>query len=102
MSDIVSHNTELMRDWTGNLKNNTTVYDDLVNRMYTLIEQFAGSNDFKGGLSDEFVNVVLNRKQFFKDYSETFNECISVMNKTANKIDDDTNRLANMYNNNDF
>lgn len=97
---IVSHNTEEMRAWANELKNNTNVYDNLVRDLYTIMQGFAGSSDFKGGLSDTLINNINRMRPFFEEYSDTFLECIKYIVSTASDIDSDTSRLKQYIENN--
>ena len=40
---VVSHDTELMRSWSNTMGDKTNEYDSLVNRLYSLIDKFVGS-----------------------------------------------------------
>ena len=51
MTDIVSHDTNAMRTWSNNVDQNSGDYDDLISKLYALVDQFVGSPQFKGGLS---------------------------------------------------
>lgn len=95
-TDVVSHNTDSMRAWSGTMDANSNSYDDLINRLYTLIDQFAGSNDFKGGLSSDFLDKVLNQRQAFLNYSRTFEDCSEIIKSTATKIDSDEAQLRSI------
>ena len=97
---IVSHNTEEMRAWANELKNNTNAYDNLVRDLYTIMQGFAGSADFKGGLSDTLINNINRMRPFFEEYSDTFLECIKYIVSTASDIDSDTSRLKQYIENN--
>ena len=97
---IVSHNTEEMRAWANELKNNTNVYDNLVRDLYTIMQGFAGSADFKGELSDSLINNINRMRPFFEEYSDTFLECIKYIVSTASNIDSDTSRLKQYIENN--
>lgn len=96
---IVSHDTDLMRDWSSNIDERANDYDSLVTRLYTLVDQFVGSPDFKGGLSTDFENTVINQKPEFLKYSETFRECVELINTTATNIDSDESDLQSGINN---
>ncbi len=95
---IVSHDTNLMRDWSSNVEERANDYDTLVNRLYTLVDQFVGSSDFKGGLSADFENAVVSQKPQFMKYSETFRECVELINQTATNIDNDEAELQSNIN----
>lgn len=93
MTNIVSHNTELMRDWASRMGDKTNIYDEYVSNLYNLVEQFVGSEDFKGGLSTDFEETVLNQRPAFERYSSTFTECIELIKNTATNIDSDEAEL---------
>ncbi len=90
---IVSHDTTGMRDWSGAMENNASDYDSLINRLYTIIDGFVGSEQFKGGLSGDFLDKVLSKRSAFMQYSETFRECAELLTKTAGRIDSDEESL---------
>ena len=90
---IVSHNTDQMRDWSAVMDTNAQDYDSLINRLYNLIEGFAGSELFKGGLSVDLLNQMTDLKpQFFK-YSSTFRDCTDLIRTRAKAIDTDESNL---------
>ncbi len=90
---IVSHDTEQMRNWSGNMENQANDYDSLINRLYAIIDGFVGSPQFKGGLSSDFLDKVLSKKSAFMQYSETFRDCSELINSTAGRIDSDEEAL---------
>ena len=94
MSNAVSNNTIGMRDWSKNIDSQADSYDELIRKLYTLVDQFANSEDFRGSLSKEFENVVLNQRPMFDSYSSTFRECAEYIKSTANKIDSENDALA--------
>jgi len=98
-SGTVSHNTGAMRNWSSNMTSNAEEYDALINRLYSLIEEFTGSSDFSGGLSTDFYNAVVEKKSAFMSYSATFRECADLINKRASKIDSNEADLKNKFNN---
>lgn len=90
---IVSHDTEQMRNWSGTMENNANDYDSLINRLYTLIDGFVGSEQFRGGLSGDFLEKVLSKRTTFMQYSDTFRECSELITQTAGRIDSDEEAL---------
>ena len=46
MSNAVSNNTIGMRDWSKNIDSQADSYDELIRKLYTLVDQFANSEDF--------------------------------------------------------
>ena len=94
----VSHNTGSMRNWASNMDSNAEEYDSLINRLYSLIEEFTNSSDFSGGLSTDFYNAVIDKKSAFMSYSTTFRECAQLINKTASRIDSNEAELKNRFN----
>ena len=98
-SSIVSHNTGAMRNWSSNMTSNAEEYDALINRLYSLIEEFTSSSDFSGGLSTDFYNAVVEKKSAFMSYSATFRECADLINKRAARIDSNEADLKNKFNN---
>ncbi len=98
MTDIVSHDTSAMRTWSNNMEANSGDYDDLVSKLYNLVDGFVGSPEFKGGLSEEFYNTVYNQRAAFERYSDTFRECAKYMTTRAGHIDDEEAQTKNMFN----
>ena len=98
-SGRVSHNTGAMRNWSSNMTSNAEEYDALINRLYSLIEEFTSSSDFSGGLSTDFYNAVVEKKSAFMSYSATFRECADLINKRAARIDSNETDLKNKFNN---
>lgn len=98
MTNIVSHDTNAMRTWSNNVEQSSGNYDDLVTRFYNLVDQFVGSPEFKGGLSEEFYNTVINQRQAFMNYSQTFRDCAEYMKTKAGNIDSDEAQMKAMFN----
>ena len=98
MTDIVSHDTNGMRDWSQNIEAKSNDYDDLINKFYAIVDEFVGSPQFKGGLSDEFFNGVMNQRNTFMQYSDTFRECAKYMNTKSANIDSDEAQMKAMFN----
>ena len=94
MSNTVSNNTGAMNDWSSNITTQADDYDLLVKKLYALVDSFANSENFRGSLSKEFENVVLNQRPMFDSYSSTFRECAEYIKSTANKIDSENDALA--------
>lgn len=94
----ISHNVELMQEWTSCMSENASNYDELVSRLYNLVNQFVGSEDFKGGLSTDFEENLNRLRPEFERYSETFKESIDFVNERANSISDAESELTNRIN----
>lgn len=88
MSEIISHNTEAMRDWATVVTENSNLYSDQIEALYSLVDQFAGSPDFKGGLSTDFENQVIDLKPKFEEYAQVIEECVEIIKERATVIDD--------------
>lgn len=95
---IISHNTEAMRDWSTVMDDRAGNYDELVARLYLLVDQFVGSEDFKGGLSADFEDKVVSQKPVFERYSATFTECSEIIRSRATNIDADEAELKSAIN----
>lgn len=93
MSTIVSHDTSLMQNWSNTMQSNNSDYESLVRELYSLVEEFANSNDFKGGLSTNFLDTFLGRKQAFLDFAQDFNECSEYIKARARDIESDESYL---------
>ena len=50
MTDIVSHDTNGMRDWSQNIEAKSNDYDDLINTFYAIVDEFVCSPHFIGRL----------------------------------------------------
>ena len=90
---IVSHNTDRMRDWSSVMDTNAGDYDSLINRLYNLVEGFAGSEQFRGGLSSDLINRMTELKPQFLKYSSTFRDCTDLIRSRAKAIDVDESNL---------
>ena len=77
------HDTREMRNWAGTMNTNADDYDSLVNRLYALIDGFVGSEQFRGGLSADFLQKVASQKSTFLRYSETFRDFADLINSRA-------------------
>ena len=98
MTKIVSHDTNAMRDWSNNMDQKSSDYDHLVSSFYALVDQFVGSNEFKGGLSEDFYNLVISKRRDFEQYSDTFKECAKLISSRAGNIESDEAQLKSMFN----
>ena len=90
---IVSHNTDAIREWSNVMDDNAGDYDSLINRLYNLVEAFAGSELFKGGLSTDLLNKMAEVKPEFLKYSSTFRDCTELTRSIAKAIDTDEANL---------
>ena len=97
MTNIVSHDTNAMRDWSNNMDQQSTEYDHLISSFYALVDRFVGSPDFKGGLSEDFYNTVIDKRSDFERYSDTFRECAKILNSRAANIDSDEAQMKAMF-----
>ena len=95
---IVSHNTDGMRDWSAVMDTNAGDYDSLINRLYNLVEGFAGSEQFRGGLSADLINRMTELKPQFLKYSSTFRDCTDLIRSRATGIDSDEAALKGKIN----
>ena len=99
MSGIVSHSTDLMRGWSENINDKSNNYDELINKLYNLIDFFVGSEDFRGGITKDFEDSVISHREEFKRYSSTFRECTEYISKAATDIESDEAELKASFNN---
>ena len=97
MTNIVSHDTNAMRDWSNNMEQQSGDYDDLISRFYALVDQFVGSAEFKGGLSEDFYNMVIDKRNEFERYSDTFRECAKILSGRADNIESDEAYMKAMF-----
>lgn len=102
-SNIISRDTESMRNWSNAMNANAENYDALVHELYSLIDQFAGSSDFSGGLSRDFLDRMSSLKPDFQKYSTTFEECSKVIKDTSIRMDNtDAELVSRIASNNPF
>lgn len=90
---IVGHNTELMQSWSGNIKNSAEEYRELISSLYNLVDNLVAS-DFTGGLSQDFENAVLNKRDDFNRLSDILEECADLISNTSSKIESDEESLS--------
>ena len=95
---IVSHDTDQMRNWSNTVDNNSGDYGSLIRSLYSLVEDFAGSSQFKGGLSSDFLNTFQAQKSEYLKYETTFNECAELIKNRAQNIDSDEAYLQSRIN----
>lgn len=97
-ANIVSNNSDGMRNWSSNIQSSADDYDGLINRLYSLVEGFANSKDFKGALSDNFYNSFMAMKPNFLKYSSTFRDSAELINSRAANIDNNRAMLNSKIN----
>lgn len=95
---IVSHDTDQMRNWSNTMDSNSGDYGSLIRTLYGLVEDFAGSSQFKGGLSSDFLNTFQAQKGEYLKYETTFNECAELIKNRAQNIDSDEAYLQSKIN----
>lgn len=88
---IVSHNIELMEEWSTKMGDNSNYYDTLIDGLYSLIYQL--EEHFQGGLSDDFVSLMERIRPDFQKYSTTFQESIEYVKERSVQIQDDEQYL---------
>lgn len=89
---IVTHNTEAMRTWSGNITNSSNEYKDYISSLYNLVDTLVAA-DFTGGLSKDFENSVLDKREEFNRLAEVLEECSDLISKTSEGIDNDEAEL---------
>ncbi len=95
---IVSHDTDQMRTWSNTMDSNSGDYGSLIRTLYNLVEDFANSPQFKGGLSSDFLERFTAQKGEFLKYETTFNECSELVKSRAQNIDSDEAYLHSRIN----
>ena len=93
-SNIISRDTNSMRNWSNTMNANADNYDALVNELYSLIDQFVGSSDFNGCLSREFLQKMEVLKPEFKKYSTVFEEYSKMIKDISIRMDNTDAELA--------
>jgi len=98
----VGHNTGAMRTWSGDMNKASEDYNALVDDLYHNVDDLV-SVEFTGGLSKDFENDVLDKREAFNSLSRTLVECADLINSTASSIDADEEALsARIKSNNNF
>ena len=100
---LIKNNPNIVKEAMTSLYSNLTsqyrenqinkYYDSLINRLYNLVEAFAGSELFKGGLSADLLNKMTEVKPQFLKYSSTFRDCTDLTRSIAKTIDTDEANL---------
>ena len=99
---VVTHNTDAMRTWSGDITNAANDYRDYINSLYNLVDTLV-SADFTGGLSKDFENAVLDKRDDFNRLGEVLDECSDLIDKTSTTIDNDEEELkASIESHNSF
>lgn len=98
--NIVSHDTDQMRTWSTNMNSNAADYRNLIDELYGLIDEFAGSSMFKGGLSTDLATNTEGQKANFIKFETTFNDAADILKNRAQNIDSDEAYLQSRIQNN--
>ena len=67
-SNLVSHDTDKMRNWSNTMNSNSSDYRNLIDELYALIADFANSNIFKGGLATDLSTNIEEQKSEYLRY----------------------------------
>lgn len=99
MNDIYSHDTEKMGNWSEGMRKSSSNYRLLIDELYSIIRDFAGSPDFRGGLSTDLIADIEGKYGFFLQFEDLFNESAKIVDLRAKNITDDEaylqSRIAN-------
>lgn len=95
----VSHNVSEIYNSAKQYEEHASSYDVLIGNLYSLIEELTSDQVFKGGLSMEFKNDVLDKKQKFYSYSSTFRDAAEILNKRGHNIEDATMQMSSKIRN---
>ena len=101
MSNIVSYNTEQMRELANKINGNNDDYYENITKLFQEVEDFVG-NGFTGGLADEFLASFQDKKKYFIENRDVIDECAEVISKRANKIDSSEEELVNQIKNDNY
>lgn len=85
---VVGHDTEAMRQWSGNIERCAEDYDSLIKQLYSIVDALVAT-EFTGGLSKEFENAVIDKKANFFSLVDTLRDCADVVSNTSKSIDED-------------
>ncbi|MDD5888530.1 MAG: hypothetical protein PUC82_03465 [bacterium] len=99
-SNLVSHDTDKMRNWSNTMNSNSSDYRNLIDELYALIADFANSNIFKGGLATDLSTNIEEQKSEYLRYETLFNEAADILKSRSQKIDSDEAYLQNRIRNN--
>lgn len=91
----IGHDTDMMRDWSGNIENCASEYDGMITALYGTVDEFV-SSDFTGGIAKELENSILSQRENFKKLSNFLNEVADLVTATSRSIDSDTEDLKQM------
>lgn len=85
---VVGHDTEAMRQWSGNIERCAEDYDNLIKQLYNTVDALV-TTEFTGGLSKDFENAVMDQRANFFSLVDTLRECAEVVSNTSASIDED-------------
>ena len=92
MNGTVGHNTEEMRNWSGDINNAAAEYESLIGGIYNAVDRFVAS-DFTGGMSSHLEEQILSQRDNFQKLSECLQEFSKMMSDTSANIDEDEEYL---------
>lgn len=99
-ANIVSHDTDKMRTWSTTMETNSSDYRNLIDELYSLVDEFAGSSIFKGGLSTDLSTNIEGQKTAYINYQTLFEEASDILKNRAQNIDSDEAYLQSRINQN--
>ena len=85
---VVGHDTEAMRQWSGNIERCADDYDALIKQLYNTVDSLV-TTEFTGGLSRDFEGAVMDQRANFFSLVDTLRDCADVVSNTSNSIDED-------------
>ena len=101
MANNISYSTDQMREWSDNMRNMASEYDNNIRALYQELESFIGSG-FTGGLADEFLSSFQDKKKEFIENKNIIEECAKFINDRANKINSDEEEISNRIKNDNY
>ena len=97
MGDIISHDTELMKEWSGSIETCASDYDGYIKSLYSIIDDFMGS-DFTGDIATELEGEILAKRTAFEKVTLFLQDVAEVVIKASRQIDSDTEELKQKIN----
>ena len=101
MANVVSYNSEEMRNWANNVLRSNDSYYDNVKNLFDEVESFIGTG-FTGDLADDFLASFQEKKRYFVENKDIIDECANLIFQRADKIESDEQELMNKIHNEDY
>ncbi len=97
MSDIISPDTALMREWSGSIDTCASDYDGYIKSLYGIIDDFMSSG-FTGDMATELEGEILANRTAFEKVTFFLQDVVEVGMKDARKNESDTAEIKQKMN----